>query len=583
MARNSGLTFTERSFSGGIQLADYRGVGAYPFSRPDLEIGNALKSLGNALDGAAERQNRLDIAQFKSDIQQKYYTTYYDPETGMVHQRKGLAANGMTSTIGELSNAVRDSDEYKNLSPLSRSEFDLWYQQQETNETLKLSHIEQAEILSGQRQQSEVVLDNLTQSAATLPLDNMDGFSILRQQLSEAMGNRGELEGWMPEYTAMQEQNAFSRILANAALSSPVASKGFNFATQMSSMLTPEDRENVMGRLQGRLQNEYAQAEIAKSKQQNAWIEKMTLPELEARIMEAGDIETLKSTYGPNIAHGMLKEYNSLASANNKILELTEKKEQGAMEQAALDEFQQGGPEAAFTMLGTLAQQNSPHFTPKFRGELQTTLINLTDNVVEEAQMTGDNFYRRQHVLSEMDQGRGNIDMLTDALNDHLIKTDEFFSYKQKLASGDYGPVNSAQGKADWKFFQGSIFAPREKEFKGDVEKLALLEQAKRNSVELYNEQVREKSYNPNKPQEFAAILDRQIELTLQQSTPIVDQAENGRSITDGVLKMLPIGTSEQTAQYLIDRYVTEFRLKNNGRTPSNEMILNYAKSARTK
>ena len=576
MANYTTLNYTERDFSSGLRRIDYRNLFFYPFARPELAVGDALIGLGRMLDKTAERQQTIEAQAFKTQIQQQYYNTYYAKDTGMVHQRKGLNAAGLTNSTDELSAAIFESDEYKSLPGLLRVDFDNWYAQYATNEKIKLSRIEEAELMSGLRQESDIILDSLAQTAATLPLDNGDGFAILRQQLTEAMVSRGELEGWSPEYTAMQERNAFSSILANAALSSPVASQGFNFLQDVDEWLTPVDRENALGKLRSRLETEYARAAAERARQEGQWMNQLTLNDFESIFAEYGDIDTLMAAFGPDIAMGMVKQFNTLASANNKMVTANRNRTEKEYTDSVLSAYQEGGPEAAYALLANIDQEasNNAFYTPEFKSNLRSFTENMINDDYKANRLNAEANYKRQYLLSEIEAGRGNWDMLVSGLNNKLISTDELYKYRDLLQSGNYGAINSVRGKDDWAFFEAAVYKPLEKDNKGDINAQILVQESRRKGQDLYNELNREGLYKGDRV-DMANRLFEQAQLTLEQDVPEYETGTAGKDLVNSILAVTPPGTTEETARYMISRYKTEYQLKN-GVTPSDDTILKF-------
>ena len=576
MAKSGELVYTDRSFSGRVGSLDARGMFYRPYHQPELLVGNALLALGNVLDQAAERQDRIDFSYFKTEVQEAYSKQLYDPETGAVNTRKGTNARGVTGLVDNLNAWVMDNEKYKNMPRLLRPMFDEWYTQFSTNERLKLAQFENQQILQGQKEQTAIILDNLTQQASQLPLDNADGFGIIKSQLDEVMGQMGELEGWSPEYTAMQTTNSFSKILANAAIQSPKASLGDKFLKQSMQWITPADYAEANAKIGVRLEQEYAKAIAKQNAAANYNIfQDMSKGDIEAILAAHPDYDSLREYLGSNKrVNQFVRMVNSIGSLDNKIAEIQADKAVAAVDSAVTNTYFVAGFSDA---MNELSRAYSGGQIDLAQYEKQENKLNkLATNTVEMREREDPQFMlERSYVLSTAVERGLSVDELDKLLDKGVITGAEYKQFRNDVESGKRAVANDPDGKAFVKMFESSIIKQMKSEAKNDPMLLAQAEAYKTEGLRTFDEWRKDGRYDPAHPEKLLTVLNSNrpaFEEYYAMQTPETE----GLSPVMNKLSQINPGLTTGEKQALIYEAQVHYRRASGGREPTDAEILAY-------
>lgn len=461
------LTFTDKGFGSGADTLSYKGIFYHPYEQPDLALGNAFLALGKTLDGAAERQDRIDASFFKTETQTLFASRVYGDGTednpGLVNTRKGLNAVGVSTSVDELTNWVKDNDKYKNMPDLLKADFDNWFTQYSTNERIKLAKFEQAQVVQGQLEQNAVVVDGIAQQLAITPLDDAAGYGVLKSQLDAAMADRGGIEGWTPEYTAMQANNAFSGLLVKNGMQASSAVEGINFLKSVSPWVTNTEMAEAMARLRPKADHELAAQRAAAVKAAKAQGESSGLSGQEAvdALNIVGSYETLLQQCGGDRARAdaIVKEANKFIRQEETFERVKQKSLTAQVERGVTGIYGEKGYQPA---LWALSQAYASGDLDAKGYEKSLNFLDSIDTATSSAvaNLSPKNQVARQEVLSGFNDGLLDSEKLDSAVQKHLITQSEYQKMRTDMENGVSTPVSSPEGKSHMQSIDKDIFKP---------------------------------------------------------------------------------------------------------------------------
>ncbi len=492
------LKYTDRGFGSNDGVFSARGVLAFPYEQPDLALGNSILRLSAVIDAAAERQDRIDASFFKTEVQAKFSNEVYgdgtDANPGLVNTRKGTSAVGISASVDLLSEWVGNNDKYKNMPNILRADFDDWYLQYSTNERIKLANYEQKELIRGQLEQNAVVMDGIAQQAAILPLNDDPGYGIIKSQLDEAMASRAAIEGWTPEYTAMQSRNAFSAMLTNSAYMSPSAVEALRFLKAKGAWVTNTDMQEATSRLQPKIEAEMArqQAAAVKAAKARAKAEGSEMTDRDAYnlLLQFDSYDDILDTLGEDAAKDIVKMASDYTKNDDKITNIQHKNTLDALKTDMTLAQRQYGRAAADQLRAEAfakglidVEENADLNT--FSTDLDSADKSVLANLSPEFRIARENF------LADAERGLINGQALDAALSSHLITGDEYQELGQSLRDGTRTPLSTAAGKQVVKALDTDVFGPRIKAAGDDYSLLENIAAQRTEVLNALNEEVR--------------------------------------------------------------------------------------------